>query len=505
MLDRFFTNKIPSTEPDWTDELIRVASIFNEFDGLEYDYVELTERFSAISRRVPDARDSSDYRDEYSAYASYLGIVHFRKNSALPIWRYEMNKRAQDLLCSIMPDPEAYLRLQLALLQYPNPIGSIIQPNGNLRIEPQSLRKRVDLVKKGVHTSPFRLFLRVLIALGEKAGRDEAYLTAPEIWNCLFTRAKAVGTFDPPGNELADDILIFRRARTAGRGSIPTEPFRNLHILGHTGLILYHNARGRLPKRIVLESDVIDPTSELGKIARELANLTNKINPPPAKAKKEEVKKWTRDLLESGEWADYYSGNTVKFDSVRVISQSVISVDDTMLTGKPGGAGAPLHDLIKERAERKKKLSSRRANPQETQVLREKANFQHRAIVGLLADRLNALGVKPLSNVFIDLAAHMPVKKMLFEVKSCVHSNMLSQVRKGISQLYEYCYRHDELKGAKPVLVLETRPDKELEWLIDYLIKDRGIALCWLEGEDTFAAPGVCADCLGPIVHRLEA
>jgi hypothetical protein len=135
--------------------------------------------------------------------------------------------------------------------------------------------------------------------------------------------------------------------------------------------------------------------------------------------------------------------------------------------------------------------------------LQEKANLQHREIVSLLGSRLTAIDAKPQSNIFIDVAADMKTKKMLFEVKSCNATNLLSQTRKGVSQLYEYRYRHDELRNAKPVLVLGTEPTDDLHWLIDYLIRDRGIAVCWLEADDILAAPSACSDCLEAIVHRL--
>lgn len=157
MLDVFFTNKIPNTQSEWTDELIAVASIFNEFDGLPYDYDEIVARFEVISKRLPNTRDSADYRDEYGAYASFLGIMNFEKSQQN--WICRMNKRAQKYLCDTIPDPEAYLRWQLALFQYPNPIGGGFQKNGTLRIEPNSLKKRVEHFFKSYRTNPLQLLL----------------------------------------------------------------------------------------------------------------------------------------------------------------------------------------------------------------------------------------------------------------------------------------------------------------------------------------------------------
>ncbi|MCU1265722.1 MAG: hypothetical protein JWM21_2040 [Acidobacteria bacterium] len=499
MLDIFLTNKIPSTQAGWTDELIRVASIFNEFDGEPFDYDQIIDRFATISRRVPDARDSADYRDEYGAYGSYLGLMNFERSSTGGGWICRINKRAQSLLCDVLPDPEAYMRLQLSLFQYPNPIGFRFQANGSIVIEHWSLDKRIRQIRDGIKTAPFRLLMRVLLALAEDFGSNEAVLTYAEIWTCLFNQPHAVGTFDPDGRELASQVMRFRGS-SHGTVQVPANALRNLHIVTHTGLISY-----RRPRSLVLEPDAADQNTDLGRIAREVAYLPIHFPTPEASSSDDEIKDWTLEVLRSGEWARYYSGGEIETDAADTILQPIFTLDATLLNDPNYGPGAPLHDLVEASRIRGRRLLSRKASPEETQILREKANFQHRAIVNLLATRLRAAGINPLSNIFIDVAAEMPSKKMLFEVKSCQSINMLSQVRKGVSQLYEYRYRHLSLRGAKPVLVLETRPSNESDWIVEYLIRDRGIALCWLEGDETLAAPSACGDCLAPIVHRLEA
>ena len=502
MLDIFFTNKIPSTQSEWTDELIAVASIFNEFDGLPLDYDEIVARFEVISKRLVNTRDSSDYRDEYGAYASFLGIMNFEKSSAS--WICRINKRAQKYLCDTIPDPEAFLRWQLALFQYPNPIGGGFQTNGTLRIEPKSLKKRTELIKKGVKTSPFRLIMRVLVSLAENFSPKEAYLTFDEIWDCLFTKDEAISTFEPNGKMLASEVAKYRHTKNNSTNSYPQKSLRNLHILGHTGVIAYERDSKSKTKKLILVREACDENTDLGKIARTIANLKTHFSVPNSAANNDEIGEWTRNSLESGSWADYYSGLEIPIDTATTILQSVTSLIDDLSPTINQTPSAPLHDFNQTRKIRSRRLTARKASIEETEVLREKANMQHRAMVALLANRLTALGITPLFNVFIDVAANMPSKKMLFEVKSCRIENLLAQVRKGVSQLYEYRYRHEEMNGAKPVLMLEQKPKDNLAWLVDYLIKDRGIALCWLEGDETLAAPAACEDCLGQIVHRIE-
>ena len=156
-------------------------------------------------------------------------------------------------------------------------------------------------------------------------------------------------------------------------------------------------------------------------------------------------------------------------------------IDVNLLTDPLHGPGAPLLNFEAERRERTHRDQTRFANPEETEALRENANLQHRTILNLLANRMRAQGWNPESNIFIDLCCRSP-QSLLFEVKSCRPANLLSQVRKGLSQLYEYRYRHADLHNAELVLALETRPSGDLEWIIDYIMEDRSINICWLEG-----------------------
>jgi hypothetical protein len=508
MLDIFFTNKIPSTNDTWTDELIQVATIFDEFDGLPYSRADITNRFEVISNRWPEARDNSDYRDQYGAYASYLGLINFEKDADHNRLICRVNPRAKNLLCGILPDPEAYMRLQMALFQYPNPIGSLAYENGTIRPEPLSLAKRIEMVRNGVRTVPFRLLLKVLIALAERYSPDDAYLSYPEIWACLFTQDKAICTLEPDAVELADDIINFR-AGNPGTIQIPSNALRNLHILKHTGLINYRGAHRAAHRRIALEVEAFDSGTQLGQIARSIAALNLFFPVPPQNSADAEIREWSRHSLESGEWAEYYSGDFLSLETASEILQSVapIAGDADLFNANEPGIGAELVELQSswhERNLRAQRRVGRRASPEETEVLRERANLKHRELMKLIADRIRTLDEIPYFNQYIDIATSAPGHERLFEIKSCRPENILAQIRKGVSQLYEYRYRHQDLAAAKLILVLEERPQNDLAWLIDYLTRDRQIDLCWLEGDETLAAPNACEPSLGRIVHHYE-
>lgn len=492
MLDIFLNNKFPGTNPGWTDELIQVASIHNEFNGLPFVRGEIASRFSSFSNRLPEVRDSSDYRDEYGAYVSYLGIMFHKKvNNS---WIYQMNPNSVSLLCSEYPDPNAYMRLQMSIFQYPNPIGAQFQPNGNLTVEHGSLKKRISQINNKVQIAPFRTILRALVSLGEKFGIKNAFLTYSEIWFLIFQNLDVVTNANFDGNELANIVMNSRITSELENLKFPQDKLRNLHLLLHTNLIQKDDSKNIL----YLTPEILDKNSPSHAIARSICELSSFFSIPYNK-NDQYIKDWTKDVLENGEWMEYFPGFSIPFEISKNILQETALLEEDLLTNSISNPGAPLQDFEESKKARKKRLNQRQANPEETQALREKANLQHRLIVKLIADKLRARDYVPESNIFIDLCCEKP-EKILFEIKSCNLSNQLSQVRKGISQLYEYRYRHDKLHNAKLVLALENAPFADMSWITDYLVQDRSISMCWLEGENNIVCPELCKDDLSMII-----
>ncbi|WP_110515757.1 hypothetical protein [Herpetosiphon llansteffanensis] len=477
LLDTFFTNKIPSSSFTWTDELILVASIFNEFNETIYDRDLLIERFEAISRRLPNQRDSSDYRDEYGAYANFLGITHLEKQDNYWIWK--MNPIAQKLLCDTEPNPELFIRLQLALFQYPNPIGAKYHENGNISIEPLSLNKRIYQIKNNIKTVPLRLILTVLINLDEKYGNESSFLTYSEIWNKLFSNPNAVCTFEPDGEYLAKKIIDFRI--NDENSYYDSNALRNLHILQHTGLI-------------TRKSGIIYLNQGNKHISKIISEMKNHFDIPEYQDDRI-IKEWSINVLESGEWSKYYMGNTLSQEYLESIITG-ISEETIYSTIKP----LPIINITESRVQYNE---SKQIDYQQTIILREKSNLSHRNILKIISDKLLVYGLEPKFNNFIDLCCLYP-NKLLFEIKSCRLDNIIEQIRKGISQLYEYRYRHQELDKANLILVLEMKPSGDFLWLIKYLVIDRNINLCWLEGDDNLACPDMCKDVIGFLCNRID-
>ncbi len=112
---------------------------------------------------------------------------------------------------------------------------------------------------------------------------------------------------------------------------------------------------------------------------------------------------------------------------------------------------------------------------------RERANNAHTKLINLVAERIRNHGGVPKSNQLIDLAVKFDLN-YLFEMKSTTYKNVRNQVRKGLSQLYEYRYLQNK-QDAKLILAIENPLDVTNQWMIDYMENDRGIYLIW-DGEN---------------------
>lgn len=112
------------------------------------------------------------------------------------------------------------------------------------------------------------------------------------------------------------------------------------------------------------------------------------------------------------------------------------------------------------------------------QAKTDRANDAHRVLVNLVSERIRDAGSIPKYNQFIDLATRYNEQEYIFEMKSVTPNNESSQIRSGLSQLYEYRYLQN-LPNAKLVLVIEKFLSAKEHWRLDYLENDRDIFLIW--------------------------
>ncbi len=112
----------------------------------------------------------------------------------------------------------------------------------------------------------------------------------------------------------------------------------------------------------------------------------------------------------------------------------------------------------------------------------ERANLLHWKLVDAKASFLAASGATPHNNAHIDLFAEMKKEFIIYEMKSVNEesTNLLSQVRKAVSQLYEYRFIYAR-PDARLCIVTNQGVSKENEWILSYLEKDRSIAYEWTD------------------------
>lgn len=108
----------------------------------------------------------------------------------------------------------------------------------------------------------------------------------------------------------------------------------------------------------------------------------------------------------------------------------------------------------------------------------ERADNAHRELVNLASERIRNAGALPKFNQLIDLATHINDTDYIFEMKSTTANNEKSQIRAGLSQLYEYRYLQNKPQ-AKLVLVIENPLSTREIWRQDYLEQDRDVYLVW--------------------------
>jgi len=137
-------------------------------------------------------------------------------------------------------------------------------------------------------------------------------------------------------------------------------------------------------------------------------------------------------------------------------------------------------------------------------VARERASNAHWMLEKLMRDAAVASGYDPKQHDQIDMYFTTPRGSVLAEMKSCVRTNLHSQIRRGVSQLFEYRFLFGDLIGNSDltlVLVVELPPARNQSWLVNYL-KSLGIVLVWKDPDADRLVSSVVANSLAGIVAR---
>ena len=492
-LKKFFVNKIESSRLDWGDYLLKVADIFSTFDGDDLDREIRSERFSEISGRSIDApRDISNFRDEFGAYGSFLGLFHIKLVGDK--WKIFLSNATKHFLCSTEPDVESFCRTQLSLFQYPNGIGAVQNRNGSVRVQNNILTDTKREISSGLRVNPLRLLCRIAIAQHQinNVPLNNIYISYRHIF-MLMNDDRINTTFSPDIKLLANVINEYSTLEPPSWvNSYITQFQRNFHILEWTGLFTRNN--GGLS---ICSNNIEEAYSYILSISE----MTNNFSDFERCYGGSNVDQEVRKVISSSAWGEYYDSLTL---STQVLASLSSNIDNTTFSLNHGLLGSipptiqefPAMHSFQSDQPRAYLHSGNITDPFETLIRREKANCEHARILKMLASRLRLHYTDVLENTFIDLFLTTGGYKIIFEVKSNNDRNVLSQIRKAIAQLYEYRYRSN-LSQAHLCIVLQQKPPQD--WVIDYLLNDRRILICWLVDDVRLECPVECHNILAEI------
>jgi len=167
------------------------------------------------------------------------------------------------------------------------------------------------------------------------------------------------------------------------------------------------------------------------------------------------------------------SGEKYKISNIIIPDLPLISINDIEQPILPSTGELQEYEIVEKRIANAKEIITIYKN----QAHLDRANTSHNNLVNLVAERIKVVGGIPKSNQFIDLATTIN-DDYIFEMKSTTDKNTKVQIRKGLSQLYEYRYIQNK-PNAKLVLVVERPLVGDNTWLIDYLETDRNIHIVW--------------------------
>lgn len=494
-----FSHKIHSSKDDWPEKLTELACIFGEFDGKLYDRNRFEERLRSISPRVAyfaadtnskGARDISKFRDEISAYPAYLGLYSIIATASG--WVVKVSNTAKRFLLCEEPDVASFLRIQLSLFQYPNANGAVYNSKNKTHIQANARERTLNFIKNNIHLSPLRLIITAMYADASlrKVDISESKIHFDEIF-CL-ANCKVINKSCLPDISIVQSVLNKIRI---GHITPPKKYESRFHILKHTEIFEIKHSFVKL-RPIINDEDrnlILKRLSAICQIHNQFDGFDN------CKTKED-----LSQVICEGVWGEY-------FDGVKILPSKIIddlSNDNPLQTGLERTISQP--PLPKKNIKifpfRNREISLPKIKPFDrqreltdpdiTKIKRQRRNLKHKELVEKMDSHLRRIGASPLENEHIDLYAKIPNDgSFIFEMKSG-GENYLDQIRKGLSQLYEYQYRYRSIIQDSHIslcLVLTKEPE-EIPWIIHYLCHDRGIGICWFNENDDLEYPELCSE-----------
>lgn len=504
MITDLFSHKIHSSGLEWQEKLVELAGVFAEFDNQIYDRKAIDLRLQQMSPRATFvARDSSKFRDEISAYPAYLGL--YRIELFNNRWIFRLSETAKQYLIVDEPNVSAFMLLQLVLFQYPNGMGISYASNSNkLRIQANARKRTFEFIRDEIHISPLRLVSKAIQADSKLKNISpfDAVVTYKEIYS-LANHPNINRKALPKLDEVVEIL-----EETRDNIHHPPEQFESrFHILNHTDLIVSKAGKLFLRKPVNIEDEI-----DLLKKHEVLNSLAIEFNDFDYVQSEEDFE----EIIRQGNYGRYFDSLlTLNSETIKVLANDSIfdfveSIPPKIEHIKTKPAVPPITYPLKERSETllpSKPFNKRKQfiDPEITRIKRQRSNLSHKLILQKLDEYLRTLGSTPFENEHIDLFAQIPFDgSFLFEVKSLSYENLLSQTRKGLSQLYEYRFRYKNQVGDDVTLCLVfPREPSEIDWLQEYLCIDRDIAVLWFEENGSLGYSPYCKDLVKSLINIL--
>jgi hypothetical protein len=301
--------------------------------------------------------------------------------------------------------------------------------------------------------------------------------------------------FSPDNEDIYVALTEYKTGRLPPWGSVRKSApnfKRNFHIFDWTGMFK-HTKNGLH----IADGD----TAKIYSYIQVIAGMKHNFQGFESCYGNPDIESIVKSTVSSPAWGRYFDSFTMPMQTLQLLSDSIIDEQGVLIDELPLGQvdieTQPFPVLRNYQSNQIRALVplGKNADPFETIIQREKANRDHGRILGRIASIIRVNNNKVFENIFIDLLAVIGAQDFIFEVKSNNTQNALSQIRKAVAQLYEYRYRSNR-SGAILCTVLQMKPLQD--WVIDYLVKDRDIMICWMVDDFRFECPLECFNRLAP-------
>ena len=468
IIQDFFSHKIHASPDDWPEKLCEIAYIFNEFDRKKFDRQAIVERARVLTGRWSSQRSDAAFRDEITAYLSYLGICHICPENGE--WVVKMTETAKRFLICESPDVPAFLRIQLSLFQYPNPMGVSHEKSGRLRLQANARDKTLNFIGHRAHISPVRL-----LAVALKAS---AFLMQSDVFDAVVSPKELYDLANNPEvqREALPSIDIVKDALQ----NIRQHPTAEYSFESRFSLLKHTHVFDSAPSKLFLKrpDDKRDKNLILG--------YFNSILSIDSEFREYDGCKNAADLKQcilADSWVNYFDGlSTLSSHVIDSLEKDFFSIASLKLSTSRAVLTAPLRKFSSNiKPYTPHRQGAYLADPDVTRIKKERRNAIHARMIRVLNAWLEDIDgvVKTGDSAHIDLWANLKTgETYIFEIKSG-GKTIFEQIRKGLAQLYEYNYRYrNEFEETKLCLVLPQPPP--FTWLPNYLCLDRDINLCFL-------------------------